>query len=264
MKIKFREMMLVSVILGMITIFISFRFFSENSGTFFALNLIGIALFIGMPVAYKYIQNQRIKKIEKLFPKFLRDITEDIKSGMTLPQAFKAASKNNYDALTPYVKEMSAKISFGITFEKVLKNFASKVGSKNMKRNIEMIIETHKSGGAVASVLEAVYGSLEELEKIKKERSATIYAQMINGYLIYIIFLGIIVALTKFLLPTFQMGVSTSPKSMFLEIFRMLIIIQGFFSGLAIGKLAEGTLVAGFKHAFILVTIGYSVFVLFA
>jgi pilus assembly protein TadC len=45
-------------------------------------------------------------------------------------------------------------------------------------------------------------------------------------------------------------------------IFTVFIIIQGFFAGLATGKMAEGSLVAGFKHSMLLVFMGYIIFTL--
>ena len=39
--------------------------------------------------------------------------------------------------------------------------------------------------------------------------------------------------------------------------------IQGFFAGIAIGKMAEGTVIAGVKHALVLIVFGYTAFILF-
>ena len=37
--------------------------------------------------------------------------------------------------------------------------------------------------------------------------------------------------------------------------FMFLLIVQGFFAGLVLGKISEGNVKAGFKHSFILVTL---------
>ena len=47
------------------------------------------------------------------------------------------------------------------------------------------------------------------------------------------------------------------------ELFRNMTIIQGMFAGVVIGKMAEGTMLAGVKHSLIMVTIGIAAFVLF-
>lgn len=262
-KIGLKEIILITLIIGLVIFYTSVTFFSENKEIYSILNMLAVTLLVGIPILFRYYEHTKIKKIESMFPKFLRDITENINTGMTLPQAFKAVAGNNYGELTSYVKEMNAKISFGITFEKVLVNFSKEIRSDSLKRNIQMIIETHKSGGTVATILEAVADSLQELEKIKKERSSSVYSQMLNGYIIYIIFLGIMISLSSFLLPTFELEIVPELKPTFVELFIGLIIIQGFFSGLAIGKLSEGTLLAGVKHSLVLIIFGYSSFILF-
>ena len=37
-------------------------------------------------------------------------------------------------------------------------------------------------------------------------------------------------------------------------------MVQGFFAGLVTGKMAEGSIVAGFKHSILLITTGYTLF----
>ena len=41
------------------------------------------------------------------------------------------------------------------------------------------------------------------------------------------------------------------------RLFLYLLIVQGFFAGLTIGKLAEGNIKAGIKHSFILVVLAW-------
>ena len=87
---------------------------------------------------------------------------------------------------------------------------------------------------------------------------------MVTGYMIYVVFLGVMIGMSTFLLPAFSFG-ETMPnmQGVFVELFRSLIVIQGLFAGLAIGKMAEGKLVAGIKHSLVLIVFGYSAFVIF-
>lgn len=229
------------------------------------INLFAAVLVLGVPLAYKYNDYRRIKNVETLFPRYLSDISENISTGMTLPQAMKATTRNDYQKLTPYIKELYAKINWGVPLEKVLDDFARRTGSRTMKRNVQTIIEAHRSGGTIDTILKSVAQSLQELERIKRERSSSIYAQMINGYLIYVVFLGVMIGLATILVPAFTRfgGASADLQAAFIEIFRSLTVIQGFFAGIAIGKMAEGTIVAGIKHAMALVIFGYSVFLIF-
>ena len=165
--------------------------------------------------------------------------------------------------MTPYVKEISAKIDWGISFEQVLQNFAKKVKSPVMNRIVRTVIETHQSGGEVGEVLETISKSVESVEKIKKERSSTIYSQMVNGYFIYFVFLGIIIIMSNFLFPVINLSSGDVAGANFNTLFLHLIVIEGIFAGLAIGKMSEASFIAGSKHSIVLATIGYAVFTLF-
>ncbi|MFH0832601.1 MAG: type II secretion system F family protein [Candidatus Aenigmatarchaeota archaeon] len=270
-KFKFglKTINFITLPVGAAILLINYLYFIKNSQVSMLLDLLAAVIILGVPLIYRYMLISRMRKMEALFPVFLRDITENINAGMTLPQAIRAASANNYDILSPHIKEINARISWGIPFEKVLNDFASTVGSDNLKRTVHAIVEAHRSGGTMNTILESVGESLKELEKIKKERTASVYAQMINGYLIYFVFLGVMVGMNVFLLPTFEWGgLEGQPSSelgkVLPDLFRHLVLIQGVFAGLAIGKMAEGTIFAGVKHSLVLAVVGFSVFILFS
>lgn len=263
-RLSLKELSMITVAAGLVLLYVNFTFFSEFPQIFAAMNLIAAFIVLGIPLLYRYGEYKKLKKIELVFPRYLKDVADSIATGMTLPQSMKSTLANDYGVLNPYVKELSAKVSWGISFDKAIRGFAEKTKSKSLKRNVETIIETYRSGGQVSKILVSVAESLQELERIKKERSASVYAQMINGYLIYIVFLGVMIGLSTILVPAFGAGQATSElQGIFTELFRALTIIQGFFAGLAIGKMAEGTLTAGIKHSMVLVILGYSAFVLF-
>lgn len=261
----FKELTLITTFTGVALVYLNVRFFANQPQIFSILNLVAVIITLGIPLMSKYSDYKNVKKIEELFPKFLSDVTSNIRSGMTLPQAIRATTSNYYDVLTPHVHQINAKISWGIPLDIVLMDFADRVKSDTLRRTVQTIIEAHRSGGTIDTVLEAVVESVQELEKIKKERSASVYSQMINGYLIYVVFLGVMIGLSTFLIPSFQLqegGGGTELSALYVELFRNLIVIQGFFAGIAIGKMSEGTVIAGMKHALVLVIFGYTAFVL--
>ena len=254
---------LFSSFVGLMIEYANFQLFLENEQTFAMLSLVAVLVGIVPPLYIKYTIYNRVKSMESAFPTFLSDITSNIKAGMTLPQAIRSLNIGHYGALSPYVKEIAAKISWGIPFDKVLIDFANKTNSPGMKRTIGSIIEAHKSGGTMNTVLLAVSESLYELEKIKKERTASVYSQMLNGYMIFFIFLGVMIGMSRFLLPTFNFSDGSLDFAQNLPvIFRNIVLIQGIFAGLTIGKMSEGRLIAGVKHAMVLAVIGFSAIVL--
>lgn len=263
-RMGLKEVSLITFMIGAALLYINILAFADRPQIFAAVNLVAAVIILGFPLVYKYNDYRNTKQIESMFPKYLRDVAQNIAAGMTLPQAMKTVTTNDYGVLNQHIRELSAKISWGVSFEKGMHDFAQKTRSSSMRRNIQTVIETHKSGGRIDTILNSVAQSLQELEKIKKERSASVYAQMINGYLIYVVFLGVMIGLATILIPAFRLG-ETLPdlQQVFIDMFRALTVIQGFFAGLAIGKMAEGTLVAGIKHSMVLVILGYSAFLIF-
>ncbi|MBI5332458.1 MAG: type II secretion system F family protein [Candidatus Aenigmarchaeota archaeon] len=264
-KLTQTEISIIAIAAGIAIFIVNIMFFSSIPQLFGLLNLIAVLIALALPIYKKFTQYSTVKRIEAVFPDFLRDVTDNINAGMTLPQAIRTASENDYDVMTPHVKELSAKIDWGIGFDKAFMTFAENTNSKVITRTVKGIIEVHRYGGAINIVLRAISDSVLELERIKKERETSVYGPMVTGYFIFFLFLGIMITMAKVLIPAFitegQGGVE-NVKTFFVDMFRNMVVIQGIFAGIGIGKMAEGMVSAGIKHAFVLAIIGYTVFVI--
>jgi len=255
---------LILVIVG-ITIFIV-NFFTFSS---MIVSLISIAIIVTDPIILEYNKYKERKEIEERFPDFLRDVTENIRTGMTLTQAVIATKDNYYGALTPYVRKMVVKIDWSIPFNKVLTDF-SKKSTPLIQKTVSTIIETYEGGGDITQILDASGQTVKEINKVRKERSSSIYNQMLTGYLIFFLFIGILIILQTVILPHLSAlaeeqvsGIDFNTlTNIFSTTFQWLIIIEGLFSGLVVGKLAEGSMVAGLKHSLIFTVVGYGAFLL--
>jgi flagellar protein FlaJ len=253
---------IISVIVGASILVINLMFIAESL-PFIAplLNVLGGLIAVVPPVWILYSRYKRGKQVEQQFVIFIRDLTDSINSGMTLPTALEHCSKKDYLALSPLINDMVAQVQWGVPFRKALKIFARKTRSVPIKRAVTTIIETYKVGGKVSDTLNAVGDSLIEIGKIKEERTASVHSQIITSYLIYFVFIFILVILQTFLIPALSdiPGEATeSPISG--SSFINFIMVQGFFAGLVTGKMAEGSIVAGFKHSILLITTGYTLF----
>lgn len=228
------------------------------------ISLISIVLVIIGPSGVEYIKFKHKKEIEDNFPDFLRDVSSNIKAGMTLPKAISAVKGIDYGSLTPHVKKMAVQIDWGVPFNDILEGF-SKKATPVVGRTVSTIIETHKGGGDIAKIFDTIGKSIVEMNKIKKERESNIKSQMVTGYIIFFVFIGVLVALEKFLIPNLLVATAEGDSveqltKLYSDMFRWLVLIQGFFSGLVIGKMSEGSLIAGLKHCLILVFVGYGIF----
>ena len=259
---------LLFVIVGLAIISFNLLFLTDVPLLFEMLNLAGGLIAVIPSLLLFYARFRKRQQIEEQFLIFIADITEAINSGMTLPLALQHVSDKDYLALSPYVNAMASQVDWGIPFQKALAIFSKQMDSVPLKRAVQTIIQTYKAGGKITDTLRAIGESLLTLEKIRKERVASVHSQIITSYIIYFVFILILVVLQVFLVPSLSPttipglgGTSIVPvQSVFAASFVNFIIVQGFFAGLVTGKMAEGSLIAGLKHSVLLITIGYTIF----
>lgn len=275
--IKFELKNIISTIAGAFVILLDFVFFfSPMTRWFKPLIVIGL-LIISFPYIIDFLnENKRQKDIEVKFLEFVRNVVTTVKSGISISKAIIQISDEDYGALTPYIKKLARQIEWGFPTGEALLIFSNDTKNRVVKRSISIVIEAEKSGGNIADVLQAVSNSVVELKKMKEERKTAIYSQIVQGYIIFFVFIGIMLVLQIKLLPplthltgislagfgeAFE-GVATSeaPTMNLDMVFMSLILIQGFFVGIMIGKFSEGSLRFGLKHSLALMLIGYLVF----
>lgn len=233
------------------------------------LNMFGGLLVVLPTVMGIYTRYSKRKELEEQFVSFLMDLTDSIDSGMTLPLALEHCSRRNYLSLSKYIDDMVAQVNWGVSFRKALDTFARKTRSKPIRRAVSTIIETYSVGGKVSDTLRSVSKSMTTINKLNAERRASVYSQVVTSYMIFFIFIFIMVVIQVFILPTlslenisdvaFSEATPLTPEE-YSQVFSMFIIIQGFFAGLATGKMAEGSVPAGLKHSLLLIFIGYVIF----
>ncbi len=261
MKISFKvKISLLTIFLGLILFLFNYFFIK-----FDLLIVLSFVIALSGFLIMEYLDYKRNKEIEERFPDFLRDVAENMRTGMTLPQAIIATKNTYYGALTPYVKRIATQIDWGVPFDEILRKF-SKDRTKLVKRSISTIIEAHRGGGDISEILDSVGKSMIEINRIMKERASTIYNQIVVGYVIFFLFIGILIVLQTFLLPSlhFLSEGTASLEAFYIQTFKLLVLIQGFFAGLVIGKMSEGRIIAGIKHSFLLIIAGYTIISLFA
>jgi len=261
-KNTIRDMNIILGVVGVLIFLFNILYINYNP-----VNIVALLLMLTGPVYFGYTKHKNRKEVEEKLPRFLRDVAENIRVGMSVPQAMIATKQNDYGGLSKYVERMATQMDWGIPFDKIMEKFA-KNNTQVVKRAVSTIIESYSGGGNVAQIFEAVAKNIEEINTIRTERESMIYTQMVTGYIIFFVFLGVLVALQKFLLPSLGSLADSGLKASDLSIlysttFQRLIIIQGFFSGLFIGKISEGHLIAGLKHSLIMMVIGYSVLIFF-
>lgn len=201
-------MLLTLLLLAM---FVAIGVLSNNVGVLGIAIIIGVFANITPQIMLIYQKYRRLKEMEEKFPSFLRDLTEGIRSGLPFHKAIVAASKIDYGTLSEEVKKMTHQLSWGVTLDKVLEKFAERVKqSRRLYTSSKIIRESFASGGEVVATLESVADSATALEEAEKEKKSLLNQYVVLMYAISVIFVVIISAINKFLVPIFQTAGTTA------------------------------------------------------
>lgn len=236
--------------------------------------LAGIAAFI-LPAYYIQVEAKRIKKAEEVFPGLIRDLAQAKKAGLSLVDAFKLTSEVDYGVLTETMRNIATQLTWGVSFDRAMGLLAKRFPTPMIKRSVNMVIEGYKVGGDVALVLQVAADDALELKTLETKRVGELAPYTIVSYLTFFVFLGVLVVLNNWLIPMMTLsgeamvGMGSTGQAVIQKvdvetpqmIFFHCAIIEGICAGLVAGKLGDGKITAGIKHALILSLSGFACFV---
>lgn len=169
------------------------------------LIFLGILILVVPYSLYKFFELKRIREYEREFPAFLRDLAESQRAGLSILQAIRLAAKSDYGSLSSEVRKMSTKLSWNVPLEEVLQGFANRMRkSSAIVRSMMVIEQANKSGGSVEDTMDSLATNIEMIRDVQEEKNVMLNQQVFMMYAIFFIFVGITIALIKFLIPLSQ------------------------------------------------------------
>jgi len=278
---KLKKIHYIGIALGLVAILMDFLFFNMDTGAsgFLFFAGIGVIIIVSPFIIDLMLENKRESDMSQMFLEFSRNLSESVATGTPISKSIINMKKKDFGPLTSHVQKLSNQIELGIPVNSALRNFAFDVDNVVISRAVALIIEAERAGGEINYILDSVAKSIDEVEKLKKERKAAIYSLVVQGYIIFFIFLGIMLIMQFKIIPLVgeskfadltKMGdlaksygqetaTKNIPKLQVANQFLYLLVTQGFFAGLAIGKLTEGSIRNGVKHSFILAVVAFLV-----
>ncbi len=246
--------------------------------TQFFFLILGIGIIVGVsPFVISIINESRIaNEKEEMFLEFARNLVESVKTGTPISRSIINMRGKSYGILSQHVDKLANQISLGIPLNRALAIFAKDVNNKGISRALTLIGQAERAGGNIGEILESVAHAVNMSDKLRKERKATISTLVVQGYIIFIVFMVIILIMQFYIVPMIS-GISDFSATEGVEgiatgggggaisqeeisnAFLYMLLVQGLFSGLTIGKLSEGNIRAGVKHSFALVLIAFIV-----
>jgi flagellar protein FlaJ len=229
--------------------------------------LLGFSVLLGLisPSIMEYMNIKWKRQIEGNIPIFMRDLTEYVRSGITLSRGIREVSKRNYGPLTRELIDVVNRIELGETLESSMTRLAARIKLPQVTRMSTILVEANRSGGRIVEVLQASSELFSELENYKRKRYTQMKPYSLLVYMAVLTFLMVsYVVLSQFLGPLYASSAS-DPSSIFLgglldlRYYRSMLfwasLIESIFGGLLAGKLSEGSFLAGTRHSVILLSV---------
>lgn len=262
--IELKKPQVMGLIAGLIIIGISFITLRDTQ--YYLIGMGAGVLSGALPFVIDTIRQTKIEhQKEQMFLEFSRDLVESVKTGTPISKSIINMHSGSYGVLSPHVAKLGNQISMGVPLTKALQIFSRDVGNKTISRALTLIGQAERAGGDIGEILESVAGAVSMSDKLKKERKAAISTLVVQGYIIFFVFMAIVLIMQFQIIPMVSGiadvgvlgsmggggGEAIEPEAI-ANAFLYLLLIQGFFTGLTVGKLSEGTIKPGIKHSFAL------------
>ncbi len=210
-------------------------------------------LFATLPSAIYAEYLAREYRVINGITRFLRDLVEIRKTGLSPERSIIELSKRSYGVFTKYLKKMALQISLGIPLSKIIDELFKKIIVWRAKVMLFIMTDTIEVGGGSIEIMEHLSWFAENVDAIEDEKKRNLRTLLIVPYMGAILTIATIIMMTAFFA---SLQVATS-GAYYIAASSTLpaIILNIYLMGLVAGKVSSGSIAAGFKHAVLLLII---------
>jgi len=219
------------------------------------------------PAILELSNTRYLRAVEENLPLFLRDVTNEVQSGVPLMFALENVSGKDYGPITKPLRQTMNRINVTSDIEGSLKWLGDQLVIPPAKRLTLVLIEAYNTGGRITDILESSLEIFTVLSKHKSDREG-----LTNPY-IYVVYLGtgvflVIcwVLLTKFLTPLSLISLDPNVQSSGLvsalfnidyywAVLFWAAVLEAVVGGLLGGKIKSGRISNGLSYASVILGI---------
>lgn len=247
--------------------------------------LIHATLFvIGMFSIGEYVRSRRKRRIERGVPDFVDRLADQAEAGMTLTRAISGMNAESIPSLEAQIKRLQADLQLGSRTSEALRRMAVEAKSVLVSRVVILTTNALRASGDVAPVLRIAADEAQLNRRLARRRRQELLVYQAIIYVSMLVFIGITVVLIIIFIPSLPSGASFSAPdtagapgvsgigiggisgSTEREAYKLVLFhgaaIQSLMSGVVAGKMGEGRVRAGMKHATALLAAVYGIMVL--
>ncbi|MEK6972825.1 MAG: type II secretion system F family protein [archaeon] len=240
------------------------------------LSLVLAFVVLDIVIAYPYLLAlKRISSIEENLPDAFKQIGDTLKAGGTFEYALRGISTAEYGALSEEIDNILRRLQEGENLENSLKGFSQDVDSKLVKRSVNIIIDSVKSGAGLADVLDKISDDIRALHRIDQERKAGTIMQVLflvsASSFVAPLILGMVSSILAFLIVAVATGAdltkkqlteAIATKDLIVTLMQVYIFVEVVASAAMITMMREGKATRALIYIPILLLIAYVIYYL--
>ncbi|RLE52801.1 MAG: secretion system protein [Candidatus Methanomethylicota archaeon] len=215
---------------------------------------LSIALILAtLPSAiYEHVILGKQRKIAMGVTKFLRDLVEVRKTGLSPERCIITLSGRDYGVFTKYLKEVAGQLAIGLPLMKIYEKLIKKVKAWRARAFLYILTEAIEIGGGSPETLENMAWFAEVTEHLDREKAATMRTLLVIPYIGAITLVSTIVLMSSFM-ASLAYGIAAYRTAIMMIM--PATVLNVYLMGLIAGKTSTGTVAGGFKHAITLTVI---------
>ena len=227
--------------------------------------------------------SSKAKQVEEALPDALQLMSSNIRAGLTIDKALLLAARPEFGALEEEIRRVGKETMAGRNLTDALARMTLHIKSEDLSRTVELVLNSIKSGGQLADILDQTAEDLRDQQIIRKEISASVLMYVLFIFIAISIGAPALYAMSGFLVNLLSRNMAMIAKEMPKDfdgagsmpikmtgtsintafIFRYSIIslsVSCIFGAMIIGLILKGEEKEGFKFLPIMLVIAFALY----
>jgi flagellar protein FlaJ len=249
-----------------------------DSGFFQAINDIDdyiiFSIFIAL-IPYSLFLEAHFRKIDQIsknFPEFLNRLVSLHDSGLTIGASLKRVGSTNLGILNQEINKMNIDLELRGNLTETFRNFGNRIKTLAVQRVVILFENAVRMTGNIKHTLIIAAQDAQISRNMEEDRIISTKMHVYVLYIAFFVFLYVSWSLVTGFLPKLpdippesvpdmgSIAFSGVDKPLFVRLFFHASVIEGFFSGLVAGQIANGDARLGIKHSIVMTAIAYLLF----
>lgn len=214
----------------------------------------------------------RIDQISKNFPEFLNRLVSLHDSGLTIGASLKRVGSTNLGILNQEINKMNIDLELRGNLTETFRNFGNRIKTLAVQRVVILFENAVRMTGNIKDTLIIAAQDAQISRNMEEDRILSTKMHVYVLYIAFFVFLYVSWSLVTGFLPQLpelppesvpdmgSIAFAGVDKPLFVRLFFHASVIEGFFSGLVAGQIANGDARLGIKHGIVMTAIAYLLF----